>query len=83
MGTGNAGCVNGTSNARRCLESKVSKRKEKKEKHLWGRHRGVKTSKSDLDVDVLSPYTRAKGLRAEGSVEVEHFWTGSAGKRVA
>ena len=34
--------------------------------------------------DMLSPhYTRARGLRAEGSLEAEHFWIGSTGKRTA
>ena len=50
VGRGNAGRIDETSNTRRCLEMRVSKRKKKKEKHLQGRHRGVKTSKSDLDV---------------------------------
>ena len=48
------------------------------EAHQTGQH------SCTYSIDALSPrYMRAKGLRAEGFIEVEHFWTGSVGTQTA
>ena len=53
------------------------------EAHMLLCHWSVSLLLHHID-DMLSPrYTRARGLRAEGSLEAEHFWIGSMGKRTA